>query len=76
MAFFKFRALNAITGQPIKAEVNLGGVPRGYTPTNKSDYLLVETTQSGRFSWYAKYAGKKVDSGSSSGGNIDIIYSP
>jgi len=76
MAIFKFRARHAKTGKPIKAEVNLGGTHRGYTSEYKDNWLIVETSQSGSYSWYAKYGGSKIDSGSSSGGEIDIIYSP
>jgi hypothetical protein len=75
MAIFQFRAVNAKTNQPIKANVFLGGVDRGYTKTSNNDWLTVETAQSGRFEWYAKYNGKKIDSGTSSGGKILITYS-
>ena len=75
MAIFKFRARNAETGNPIKAEVSLGGTHRGYTFDRKDNWLVIETSQSGSYSWYAKYGGLKIDSGSSSGGEIDIIYS-
>lgn len=76
MAIFKFRARNAKTGVPIKAEVTLGGRNRGYTPDSKNNWLIVETSQSGTYSWYAKYNGSKIDSGDSSGGVIEIVYSP
>lgn len=76
MAIFKFRSRNAKTGDPIKVEINLGGTHRGYTSDRKGQWLVVETSQSGSFSWYAKYRGSKIDSGSSSGGEIDVIYSP
>ena len=76
MAVFKFRARHAKTGRPIKAEVTLGGTYRGYTPENKDNWLVVETSQSGSYSWYARHGGSKIDSGNSSGGEIDIVYSP
>lgn len=76
MAIFKFRAHNAKTGDPIKAEISLGGTHRGYTSDRKGQWLVVETSQSGSFSWYAKYRGSKVDSGRSSGGEIDVSYVP
>jgi len=76
VAIFKFRVRNAKTGDPIKAEINLGGTHKGYTLNRKGQWLVVETSQSGSYSWYAKYSGSKIDSGSSSGGEIDVIYSP
>ena len=76
MAIFKFRARNAETGKPVKVYVYLGGTGRGFTPDKKDEWLIVETSSSGSYSWYAKYGGNKIDSGSSSGGKIDIIYSP
>ena len=50
----------------------LGGVSRGFTPGTSNGYLTIETSQSGSYSWYAKQYGKKVDSGTSSGGTIVI----
>lgn len=76
MAIFKFRAVNAKTGQPIKANIYLGGKDRGYTKESKNDWLIVETSQSGRFEWYAKYNGVKIDSGSSTGGVVPVMYTP
>ena len=75
MAFFKFRALNAKTGKQIKAEIYLGGIRRGFTQDKRGACLIVETSQTGSFSWYAIYGGRKIDSGNSPGGSIDIIYS-
>lgn len=76
MAIFKFRARNAKTGEPIKVEIYLGGVDKGFTPDKENTWLMVETSQSGRYSWYAKYWGDKIASGESSGGEIEILYSP
>jgi hypothetical protein len=76
MAVFKFQAKNAKTGEPIKANVYLGGTDRGFTKASKDDWLVVETSSSGRYEWYAKYFGEKIDSGSSSGGTILILYTP
>lgn len=76
MAIFKFRARNCKSNNQIKAEVYLGGTCRGFTPNQNGEWLIVETSQPGPFSWYAKYDGKKIDSGSSSGGQVEIIYSP
>ncbi|KAA1166177.1 hypothetical protein EU508_00125 [Pseudoalteromonas fuliginea] len=76
MAVFKFRARNAKTGDPVKAEITLGGTSRGYTPNRKGDYLIAETSSSGSFSWYAKYNGRKIGEGKSSGGEIEVIYCP
>jgi hypothetical protein len=55
------------TGDPVKVEVFLGGKSRGFTPGTRDGYLIVETTQSGKYEWYAKSYGTKVDSGTSSG---------
>ncbi|GHU07782.1 hypothetical protein AGMMS50225_05260 [Betaproteobacteria bacterium] len=76
MAVFQFRARNAKTGAGIAAEIILGGERRGSTPKEKDKYLLVETKSSGTFSWSANYGGKRLDSGSSSGGKIEILYEP
>ncbi len=76
MAIFQFRARNAKSGDPIKVEVTLGGTTRGFTSNKKGEYLVVETSSSGKFSWYAKYNGNKIREGVSSGGEIEIIYSP
>lgn len=76
MAIFKFRAVNAKKNQPIKAQIYLGGKDRGYTKESKDSWLIVETSQSGRFEWYAKYYGEKIDSGSSTGGKILVTYMP
>ncbi len=75
MAIFQLRARNAKTNAPIKAEITLAGRNRGFTPDKKDTYLTVETAQSGKFSWYAKYNGKKIGEGESSGGKIEIYYS-
>jgi len=58
------------TGEAVKVEIFLGMKSRGFTPSTKDGYLIVETSQHGKFDWYAKKGGSKVDSGSSSGGNI------
>lgn len=76
MAIFKFQAVHAHTKQPIKTNVFLGGKDRGFTKDSKGDWLIVETSQSGRYEWYAKYHGQKIDYGTSSGGAITIIYTP
>jgi len=76
MAIFKFRARHAKTGKPIKAQVSLGGTLRGYTPDIKDSWLIVETSQSDKYTWYAKYDGSKIGYGTSSGGEIEIVYSP
>lgn len=75
MAIFKFRARNAKSGLPIKVEIHLAGTNRGYTSDKKDQWMIVETSQSGSFLWFAKYNGLKIDSGNSSGGNIEVIYS-
>ncbi|GAB2991021.1 hypothetical protein [Psychrosphaera aestuarii] len=72
MAIFKFEAKKMKTGAHVKVEVFLGGKSRGFTSERAGSPLMVETTQSGSFSWYAKRMGSKVDSGESSGGNILI----
>jgi len=72
MAIFKFIAKKMSTGEAVKVEVFLGGKARGFTPGTKDGYLIVETTQSGKYEWYAKRSGSKVDSGNSSGGSILI----
>lgn len=74
MAIFKFRARNSKTGKPIKVLITLGGTQRGHTFDEKDKWLIVETSQSGYFSWSAKYDGKTIDSGKSDGGTIDITY--
>lgn len=73
MAHFRFRAINSKTGDPTKVEIYLGGTSRGFTPDRKDSWLDVETSMSGKFSWYAKKSGAKVDSGESSGGNITVL---
>lgn len=75
MAIFQFFAVNAKTGLPVKCAITLGGKSRGFTPERKGEYLVVETEMSGRFSWYAKRYGDKVDSGESEGGRIRIVVS-
>jgi len=75
MAIYKFIAKKASTSEPLKVEVFLAGKSRGFTPGTSNGGLIVETTQSGSFSWYAKKGGTKVDSGESSGGNITIVVS-
>jgi len=75
MAIFKFMAKNMKTGDPVTVEVILGGKSRGFTPGKRDGYLTVETSQSGRFEWYAKKYGSTVDKGSSTGGNILIAVS-
>lgn len=75
MAVFQFHAVDAKSGTPLKCEVFLGGVQRGFTPDKRNEYLEVETKMSGTFSWYAKRYGQKVDSGNSSGGRIRIVIS-
>jgi hypothetical protein len=75
MAYFKFSCVNAKTGQPLKAEIFLGGKSVGFTPDRKGQYLLAETNSSGKFEWYAKVWGKKIDSGYSSGGDVRVFYS-
>ena len=73
MALFKFRARKAREGTPIKVAITLGGKDRGYTPDAKDQYLLVETQNSGSFTWSAHYFGKKIDGGNSCGGTIEIV---
>ena len=73
-AVYKFRARIAKTGEPIKVEIVLGGVSRGFTSDRKDDWMVVELSTSGHYSWYAKYYGNTIDSGESSGGTIDILY--
>ncbi len=72
MATFQFSAKKMKTGDAVKTEVYVGGVSKGFTPDKKDTYLTVETKQNGKFSWYAKKNGSKVDSGESSGGKILI----
>jgi hypothetical protein len=72
MAIFKFIAKKMKTGDPVKVEVFLGGESRGFTPGTQNGYLSFETTQSGKYEWYAKRYGEKIASGTSSGGNILI----
>lgn len=76
MAIFKFRARNAKTGEPIKASIYLAGTDRGFTPNRKGEYLVTETSNSGSFSWYAKYHNKKIGEGKSNGGEIEVVYCP
>jgi hypothetical protein len=75
MAIFKFQALNSKTGEPIKADVWLGGTNRGFTKLG-DEWLTVTTSQPGKYEWYAKYGGKKIDSGTSEGGKILVSYTP
>lgn len=72
MATFKFEAKKMKTGDFVKVQVFLGGKPRGFTSDKKDKPLVVETTSSGSFDWYAKRMGSKVDSGRSDGGKILI----
>lgn len=76
MAHFRFRAVNSKSGGAVKVEVFLGGTSRGYTPDRKDSWLEVETSMSGKFSWYAKRGGTKIGSGESTGGSITIYYDP
>jgi len=70
MAIFKFIAKNMKTSKAVKVEIYLSGKARGFTPGTTDGYLIVELSQSGKYDWYAKKGGVKVDSGSSAGGNI------
>lgn len=72
MAIFKFEAKKMKSGDFVKVEVYLGGKSRGFTSDKKGSPLVVETTSSGNFDWYAKRMGSKVDSGRSDGGKILI----
>ncbi len=72
-AIFRFHAVKAETGEPMKCEVFLGGRQRGFTPDRRGQFLEVETEMSGRFDWYAKRYGETVDRGSSSGGVVRIL---
>jgi hypothetical protein len=76
MAIFQFQAVNSKTGGRIKADVWLGGTNRGFTKLGGNEWLTVTTSQSGKYEWYAKYDGKKIDSGTSDGGKILITYTP
>ncbi len=76
MAIFKFRARNSITGAPIKAKITLAGTERGYTFDVKDKWLLAETSSSDKFAWTAYYNNKKIDSGTSKGGEIEVLYTP
>ena len=68
-----FRAEIAKTDAPVKVEVTLGGVARGYTPDTKNQYLIVKLNQSGKYSWSARRNGSQVASGDSSGGEVLIF---
>ena len=70
MAIFKFKAKNMKSGESVKVEIFLGGKSRGFTPSTRDGDLIVETSQSGSYDWYAKRSGSKVDEGRSSGGKI------
>lgn len=72
VAIFKFIAKDMKTGDAVKVEIYLGNISKGFTPGRSDEYLIVETSQSGKYEWYAKRGGSKVDSGSSSGGNIFV----
>ena len=76
MAIFKFRARNSETGKPIKAKITLAGTVRGYTPEVKDQWLLTETSSAEKFAWSAHYNGNKIDSGTSKGGEIEVLYTP
>lgn len=76
MPTFLFKAVNVKNDDAVKVEVFLGGTSRGYTPDKKGHTLAVSTSSSGKFSWYAKKGGKKIASGTSSGGSITIPYEP
>jgi hypothetical protein len=76
MPTFLFQAKRADNDEPIKAEIYLGGKDRGFTQLGRDSWLEVKLSTSGRYEWYAKYHGVKIDSGSSEGGKITIYYSP
>jgi hypothetical protein len=77
MPFFKFRAVHAKTGKPMKFHISLGGKNRGYTSDKSADHwLMVKTDHEGNYSWYAKEDSKIIESGTSSGGEIIIAYVP
>ncbi len=71
-AIFNFRARNSKSGLPVKVAISLGGKDRGYTSTKKDEWLTVELSTSGTYSWYARLDGTKIAEGTSSGGKMDI----
>ncbi len=75
-ATLQFSACNAKTGQPMKVEVHVGGVFKGYTSDRKNQLLPVKMKTTGTFDWYARKWGKVVARGRSSGGNITIVVDP
>lgn len=73
MPTFLFRAVNAQTDVPVKVHITLGGKERGYTPDRQNQFLEVQLSQTGTYSWHAKRDGKLVRSGDSKGGEI-VVY--
>lgn len=73
MPTFLFRAENAQTDVPVKVHITLGGVDRGYTPDRQNQFLEVQLSSSGTYSWYAKRDGKIIRKGDSKGGEI-VVY--
>lgn len=73
MPTFLFRAQYAKTDLPAKVHITLGGVDRGFTPERKNEFLKVELSQRGEYSWYARKNGDRVGSGESDGGEIVVI---
>ena len=72
MADFAFRAVIGRNSEPVKVHITLGGVDRGFTPTEKNEALNVELG-SGTYSWVARRNGEIVARGESAGGQIKII---
>ena len=75
MPTFLFRASNAITDEPVKVHISLGGVDRGFTPASEGQFLEVEVSQRGTYSWFARRGGVTIRKGTSSGGEIHIAIS-